>query len=191
MSLPRMIHENAYEHIKAESIRLEEYATKLGGQHWQDFSRDIQNQNDFLDTFRKTFSVKMSIKMADIEYRIYQKWRRTSIHFVQTFNGIIEEWHDDIYVSAATRAKGYLIAADDTESGYQEDAEGNPIFHGADSKLTTMFIKAMYPEQFNDKMNLNMSGGLDHKSSDGSMSPKPTLTEAQQKQLDKLMDSEF
>lgn len=163
-SLPRMIHPLGFDTIEAETIRLEEIATKRGGEAWQTFSRDLQNQMAFMEHFRKTFSVRLSLKFLDLPYSCYAKWRRTSISFVKDYNDAIETWADDIYTSAATRAKGHLQADDSTESGYVEDAEGTPIWHGANDKLSTMFLKAMYPEQFNDKIDMNMSGGLNNTS---------------------------
>lgn len=155
-----MIHPAGFEAIEAESVRLEEIATKKGGKDWQEFSQDLQSQQRFIEHFRKTFSVRLSLKYVDLPHHRYNKWRATSISFVKDYNDIIESWADDIYTSAATRAKGHLLVDESTESGYAEDAEGTPIWHGANDKLATMFLKAMYPEQFNDKIEL--SGGLNN-----------------------------
>ena len=161
-NLPRMIHPAGFEAIEVESVRLEELATKRGGEDWQRFSRDLQNQQLFIRHFRKTFSARLSIKYVDVTYSTYVKWRSTSISFVRDYNDIIEEWADDIYTSAATRAKGHLLADESTATGFVEDVEGTPIYHGANDKLSVLFLKAMYPEQFNDKIDMNMSGGLNN-----------------------------
>lgn len=157
-----MIHEAAYDHIRSETIRIEEVATKRGGEHWQAFSRDLQAQTAFLEIFRKTFSVKLALKATDTAHHTYNKWRATSISFVESFNEINEMWADDLLVSAATRAKGRLILDSSTESGFVEDAEGTPLYMDADNQLTKSFLRVMYPEQFNEKVDMNLKGGLNN-----------------------------
>lgn len=160
MPLPRQIHPNGFDHIESESKRLEEIASKLGGKHWQEFDEDRQLQQSFLDAFRKGFSVKNAMMAVDTTYHRYQRWKATSIYFVKTFNDIIDEWHDEIYTTAAVKARGHLVKDESTNSGFVEDAEGNPIYHGVDTKMTTMFLKAMYPDEFNEKTTTKHEGNI-------------------------------
>jgi len=154
-----MISEKAYPHIREQALLIEEKASRSGGTTYAKWKEDCDKQALFLDAFAKSFQVKISLKVAGASRMEYAQWRRTSIHFVEMFNSIIEEWHDDIYASAASRARGRLVADSDSESGFQEDAEGNPIYHGSDTKLTSMFLKVMYPE-FNEKTELTSNGTL-------------------------------
>lgn len=158
--LPRAIAGEIYEIIEEESKRREAVATKAGGEKWQAFSADMQAQEVFLDTFSKTFSLRAARLAAGVELSTYYQWRRTSIHFVKGFNEALEEWHDEIYTSAATRARGYLVRDADTESGYVEDASGTLVYQGADTKLTQSFLKAMYPDSFGDKVAVEVSGEI-------------------------------
>ncbi len=160
-TLPHMIHEGGYEDISGRALAEEERAIAAGGEVWDEYNTDRENQVHFLDAFQRNFSIKMSIRVACVEYRTYQGWRRNSIYFAQRFNLIIEEWHSEMYTSAAYRARGYLVEDVNTESGYAETAEGAPIYHGADSGLTKMFLKSMYPDKFGDKLDMDVSGKVD------------------------------
>ncbi len=156
-----MINPSAFAHIEAEALKAEERATRAGGEAWQSFSTDIQKQELFLETFQKTFSIKHSLKAADVAQSAYSRWRSASIYFVKMFNEVIELWHDDIYTSAAVKARGWYKRDETSDSGYVEDAEGMPIYFGADTKIMSMFLKVMHPE-FKDKLELD--GGLNNTS---------------------------
>lgn len=162
MPLPRQISPHGYPAIEAETEKREEKAHRLGGEHFADWRKDVDTQNDFLNVFRKSFSIRSALRAVDVDFAKYTHWKGTSLPFVIEFNAIIEEWHDDIFVSAAVRARGRRLKDEATESGFEENADGSPVYHDADTKLTTMFLKAMHPEQFNDKMDLNVSGGLNN-----------------------------
>ncbi len=160
-SLPRSIPIEAYDAIREDSDRIEAEAINKGGNAWAEFQQDADDQELFLIAFEKSFSVKRSLKKIGISHAKYKKWREKSIYFVETFNSIIEMWGDDIFVSAANRAKGHLLEApkdaegiSETESGYVEDAEGNVVYHGADTQLTKAFLRAMHPEQFSEKLDI-------------------------------------
>lgn len=158
MQLPRQIHPGGFKAIREKSEELEAKAIRLGGKHWDAYDQDRQKQNIFLEVFRKTFSVKNSIKACGVEYYTYKNWKANSIYFVETFNDIIDEWHEEIFTSAAQKARGYLIKDEATESGYGEDADGTPIYHGADSNIQRIFLKAMYPDQFAERTKNEHSG---------------------------------
>lgn len=149
--LARQIHPQAFDHIREENEKREKAAIAAGGDTWQKYSDDLQKQEDFLDAFEQTFHVGHSIKKAGAVYSEYKKWRSTSINFVERFNDIIEMWHDEIFTSAAMKARGHKA----------EDDDGNPVFYDADASMQKMFLKSMYP-QFQDKMDVNMTGGLNN-----------------------------
>lgn len=175
-SLPRKIDENGYDAIETDSIADEESATSKGGQAWQDFQADIDRQNLFLDAFYESFSVRRSLLRSDATYSMLTRWRSRSISFVRRWNEIIDLWYDEIYTSAALRAVGTPIEDEDT---------GKVSFHGADTRLTAMFLKSMYPDEFAETKKVDL------KSSDGSMSPAIELTDKQRALLDKVLDDEF
>lgn len=157
-ALPRQIHPAGFEVIRQRSEELEKHAIAMGGKHWDDYDKDRTMQNRFLENFQKTFSVRRSLLFADADYRRYKKWKSDSIHFVETFNEICDMWHEDIFTSAAQKARGYLVKDNKTESGFGEDAEGNPIYHGADTSIQKAFLKAMYPDQFAERTKNEVSG---------------------------------
>lgn len=156
-NLPRSIPEEAFPTILKESIRMEQVAADRGGKDWTTFQEDMDLQREFLSHFEKNFSVHRSMLKLGVTPLVYKKWRRTSIHFVNGFNTIIDMWHDDIYVSAAQRARGSRMKDVTTESGYAEDADGAVLFFGADLKMQLSFLRVVHPE-FNEKLNLNHSG---------------------------------
>lgn len=157
-TLPRMIEPAALRHIAKANADREVLANNAGGDVLRAYLLDIQKQDSFLESFSKSFSTRLALRSSDSTAKDLNMWKRASAHFVSEYNATIESWHDEIYASAAARARGHLIKDEDTESGYMEDAEGNPIYHNADTKLTGMFLKAMY-SQFDDKVDMNHKGG--------------------------------
>ncbi len=150
--LPQQIHPAGFDAIRQESARLNKEAIDQGGKRWEDYDADIQLQQVFLDAFEKTFHVRSSMMIAGVDYSRYKKWRTVSISFVERFNNIIEQWHDDIFASAAVRARGHC----------REDEEtGEVSFFDADTQLTKMFLKAMY-SQFDEKIDMSLTGGLNN-----------------------------
>lgn len=160
--LPRMIHPAGFKEIQRASDAREIHAKNQGGKAWSDYSSDLRTQQEFIELFRQSFSVSQSLKILDVSRVVYARWRSSSIWFVQAFNQAIEDWGDEILTSAAVRARGQLMPNEETASGYAEDASGAPVYYNADTRLTLAFLKAMHPEQFNDKLDLGIHGGLNN-----------------------------
>lgn len=156
--LPQQISEEALPKVEAESRRIELAAMEQGGAAWVKFRNDVDLQQAFLEVFEKTFNISRSLKACGCDRNAYNRWRSTSYPFALALNDIIQAWYDDIYVSAAVRARGILLKDDTTESGFAEDAGGTPIYYDPDVSLTKMFLKAMHPEQFGDKLKAELTG---------------------------------
>lgn len=156
--LPQQIDPAGFSVIEKTNLELEKVATGKGGLAWEKFQSDIALQNDFIEIFSRCFSITKTLASLDIKRPKYNKWRTTSILFVYAFNNVISNWYDDIMASAATRAKGHLVADEETSSGYKESADGTPIYHDADTPLTKMFLKAMHPEEFSENTSVKLEG---------------------------------
>jgi len=144
--LPSQIPESSFENIaKSHRQRLSSI--------WDPKILEESNSRKklFLEWFAKSFSVSFSLRKVHIPRRLLKHWLGSDIDFVKSYNDIIEMWHDDIFASAAVRARGYLVADEKTESGVKEDANGAPIYHGADTNLTKSFLRAIDPA-FNEKL---------------------------------------
>lgn len=125
---------------------------------WAALEADRQTQEYFLNNFRKTFNISLSLALVSASFGDYRRWQTTDIHFVTLYNDIHDEWKSRIMASAATRAVGYLSKADPsnpTSSGFVEDAAGTPIYEGADSRLSLRFLETLHPE-FSPKQDINL-----------------------------------
>lgn len=151
--MPRIVDPAAFKHIEAETDAAHEAAVKAGGSRWDEYSQDLVAQAEFLSVFEKNFSIGLSLKSTGVSMGAYSRWRRSSITFVQRLNEIIELWHEDIYTSAAVRARGRPIEMED----------GSVHYIDADSQLTKLFLRAMHSE-FDEKVDINMKGGLNNTS---------------------------
>jgi hypothetical protein len=154
--LPSMVNEGLLVGILEKTNALESTALTQP-EKWQDLTDDRAMQESFLSHFRKTFNISLSLTLVGSVYKEFNRWKQTEIYFVEKYNGIHEEWKARIMSSAASRAVGYYTACDPknpTVSGFLEDATGNPIVQGADSKLTMAFLAAAHPESFNPRVDI-------------------------------------
>ena len=149
---PHRIDVSAFPAIRENSAALELVATTAGGDAWSQFKADVSSQEHFLTCFRKTFSVAMSCRMANITPSKYRQWRDNSILFAEAVNEAIDLWLDKLLSSAMQRAVVYHQEDKDTESGYIEDADGNPVYFNANDRMATTMLKAGFPGYFDDRV---------------------------------------
>ena len=148
MSMPEAIPDMNFKRIEDRTEAIEADAMKVP-ELWDDLQKDREAQKYFLNNFRKTFNVSLSLSLVGRTMRDYNRWKFSDIYFVHEYNGIHDQWKNKIMASAATRAVGYLTSCDPkapTVSGYVEDAAGVPIYSGADSRLSMRFLETLYPE---------------------------------------------
>lgn len=150
--MPRAINPAAFDSIRKETDRLHSEAESAGGDKWQSYSEDLRDQALFLDAFEKNFTIHLALRYAGVTSATYNRWRSTSITFVERFNEIVEMWHEDIYVSAAMRARGIKITDKET---------GDVAYIDGDTQLTKVFLRAMH-EEFDERVDINLTGGMNN-----------------------------
>lgn len=159
MRLPSEVPDHSLTAIEERTEKLEAEALQ-DTTMWPALTADRLTQEYFLNNFRKTFNISLSLTLVNASWNDFQRWRSTEIHFVGQYNGIHKHWQARVMASAASRAVGYTTKCDPnhpTVSGLTEDAEGSVIYAGADSKLTMAFLAASHPEQFNPRTDINVN----------------------------------
>jgi hypothetical protein len=156
VKIPTEVPDILYPAIEASTKELEANALQTTD-NWSTLSTDRDMQDNFLDHFAKTFNLSLSLRMTGAKSHQLMRWRSTEIGFVQRYNDIHQEWKARLITSAMSRAVGYTTACDPsqpTTSGLMEDALGNPIFQGADSRLTLRMLEAHFPETYSPTLSL-------------------------------------
>lgn len=150
VKIPTEVPDILYPAIEESTKELEANALQTTG-NWSNLSEDRKQQDCFLDHFAKTFNLSLSLRMTGAKSHQLMRWRSTEIGFVRAYNDIHQEWKARLITSAMSRAVGYTTRCDPqspTTSGLMEDASGNPIYQGADSRLTLRMLEAHFPETY-------------------------------------------
>ena len=159
LSLPSEVDQVSFSGIETRTQDIEEQALDDPAA-WAVLTADRQTQEYFLNNFKKTFNISLSLSLVSKGWSDFSRWRSTDIHFVQQYNDIHKHWQSRVMASAASRAVGYTTKCDPktpTVSGLLEDAQGSVIYQGADSKLTVAFLAASHPEQFGTKTDVTIN----------------------------------
>lgn len=153
--LPTKLSDAHIEHVRDNiDARLASFSTRSA----ESLEAEANKIHDFLESFAATFSVSMAMKMSGMSHPTLRRLKNSSYDFCTAYNDIVDSWAEQVHSSAIQRARGYLRSDENTESGFVEDASGVPIYFGADSGLTKTVLKAIYPDQYGDKVKQELTG---------------------------------
>jgi hypothetical protein len=99
-------------------------------------------QELYLHMFNKTFSPALARRHANVNYETVKRWRDGWYEFGVAYNNIIDEWAEEVHAGMMMAARYRLIKDEETESGFQESAEGVPIVVIPNEKMAAAICRA-------------------------------------------------
>jgi len=159
IAVPTEVPELLLPSIEEATNTLEEKAVATL-EDWDNLTQDRYMQEEFLNAFRKSFNISLSLARSGAKQHQLMRWRNTELSFVRDYNNIHSEKKAELITSAMGRAIGYKSFCDPshpTTSGYREDAAGNIIYEGADTRLTLRLLEAHFPDVYSQQIILNQS----------------------------------
>lgn len=103
----------------------------------------------WLGVYARGLSPSVACRQSGVSLATYKRWRNTDAAFCRAINNVIVDSMDELKGSVLARATGYVRLADvnePTDSGYEEDASGKIIRHGASDTLAKAVLGLDKPE---------------------------------------------
>ena len=95
----------------------------------------------WLAVFEKCLSPKIACRRIGISMNTYRLWKTNDPDFAEALNESLYDWREELHSSALGRAIGYTKPSSETESGFDEDAEGKPIRYNASDPMAKMYLQ--------------------------------------------------
>lgn len=149
---PHIIDEDTLKQAERTTIERERVrAAQKQGEYTPEEQETIEQQKQFIAILARTFSAEMARKAIGISKSQLNRWKKEWYPFSKKYNETLETFGERLVASTMQRAMGNYQKDEETETGFVEDAAGNPIVFGGNDKLAIKMLEAIYPSKFGDK----------------------------------------